>query len=252
VIVTPHLGASTVEAQEGVSLEIAEAVLGALRGEVVVSAVNAPLVAPETLKALTPYVDLAERLARLAMQLDPHGLTEVRLTYRGLPGAGDTRLLKAAVIKGLLDSVSELRINMVNAELIAQQRGLRIIEEKHPEGETWPDSISVRVGNGQGHEVQGAISRGAPHLVRIDDLWIDLELNGYILLCRNRDRPGMIGQVGLLLGREQVNISFMQVGRDHPRGEAVMAIGLDDPLREGLLSEIEAIPDIKQALLVNI
>lgn len=254
VIVTPHLGASTVEAQEGVSLEIAEAVLAALRGELVATAVNAPMVSRETLASLAPYVDLAERLARLAVQLGPAGPGEVRVTYSGdAAGTGDTRLLKAAVIKGLLEPITEQRINVVNAELIAQQRGLRIIEEKRPAAETWPDSITICLtNNGQRQEVQGAISRGQPRVVRINDFWIDLELNGCILVCQNQDRPGMIGQVGMLLGREQVNISFMQVGRDHPRGQAVMAIGLDDVPPAGLLEEIGAIPDISQALLVRI
>lgn len=253
VITTPHLGASTVEAQEGVSIEIAQAVLAALRGELVASAVNAPMVSRETLASLTPYVDLAERLARLVIQLGPGGPSEVRVTYSGdAAGTGDTRLLKAAVIKGLLEPISEQRINVVNAELIAQQRGLQIIEEKRPALETWPDSITIRVSNGQRREVQGAISRGQPRVVRIGDFWIDLELNGCILLCQNQDRPGMIGQVGTVLGREQVNISFMQVGRDHPRGQAVMAIGLDEVPPAELLAEIEAIPDISQALLVRI
>ncbi|HYN89053.1 MAG TPA: phosphoglycerate dehydrogenase, partial [Ardenticatenaceae bacterium] len=253
VIATPHLGASTVEAQEGVSLEVAEAVLAALRGEVVSSAVNAPMVPPETLASLAPYMDLAERLARLVVQLSPAGPQEVRVTYSGdAAGTGDTRLLKAAVIKGLLEPISEQRVNAVNADLVAQQRGLCIIEEKRPAFENWPDSIIIRVTNGESHEVQGAISRGQPHVVRIDTLWIDLELNGCILLCHNQDRPGMIGQVGTVLGREQVNISFMQVGRDHPRGQAVMAIGLDEPPPKELLAEIEAIPDISQALLVRI
>ncbi|HBY95791.1 MAG: phosphoglycerate dehydrogenase [Ardenticatenaceae bacterium] len=252
VITTPHLGASTVEAQEGVSIEIAQAVLAALQGDLVASAVNAPMVSPETLASLAPYVDLAERLARLAIQLGPAGPSEVRVTYSGdAAGPGDTRLLKAAVIKGLLEPISEQRINVVNAELIAQQRGLQIIEEKRPALETWPDSITIRLTDGQRREVQGAISRGRPRVVRISDFWIDLELNGCILLCQNQDRPGMIGQVGMLLGREQVNISFMQVGRDHPRGQAVMAIGLDEVPPAGLLAEIEAIPDISQALLVR-
>lgn len=253
VITTPHLGASTLEAQEGVSLEIAEAVLAALRGDVVANAVNAPMVPSETLTALVPYVTLAERLARMVIQLGPGPWNEVRVSYSGTPAsAGDTRLLKAAVIKGLLEPISEQRINVVNAEIVAQQRGLHVIEEKRPALGHWPDSITVRLANGEGREVQGALVRGQPHVVRIDDFRIDLELNGCILLCRNQDRPGMIGQVGTLLGREQVNISFMQVGRDHPRGQAVMAIGLDEVPPEHLLDEIEAIPDISQALLVQI
>lgn len=253
VIVTPHLGASTTEAQQEVAREVAEAVLGSLRGEAVASAVNAPMIAPEVLEEMRPYIELAEKLARLAIQLVPTGLSRVRVIYEGAPALPDTRPLKAAVIKGLLEPISEARINRVNAELVARERGLRITEVKRSEvSGPVHDTITLEVGNGELSRFQGAILRNSPHIIRIEDFWIDLELNGYILLCHNQDRPGMIGQVGTLLGREQVNIAFMQVGRDHPRGTAVMAIGLDDLPPEGLLEEITAIPDISSAQLIRI
>lgn len=253
VIVTPHLGASTTEAQLDVAREIAEAVLGALKGEAVGSAVNAPMIAPELLAELRPFMELAERLARLTVQLAPQGLGEVRVIYEGKPALPDTRPLKAAIIKGLLEPISVARINRVNAEMVAKERGLRITEVKREES-VGPvhDTITIELENGELRRFQGAILRDSPHVIRIHDFWIDLELNGYILLCQNEDRPGMIGQVGTLLGREQVNISFMQVGRDHPRGIAVMAIGLDDIPPNGLLAEIAALPDITSAELIRI
>ncbi|MDQ4078789.1 MAG: phosphoglycerate dehydrogenase, partial [Chloroflexota bacterium] len=253
VIVTPHLGASTTEAQLDVAREIAEAVLAALKGEPVSSAVNAPLIAPELLKEMRPFMDLAEKLARLAVQLVPGGLGKVRVIYEGKPALPDTRPLKAAVIKGLLEPISEERINRVNAELVARDRGLRITEVKREESNSpVRDTITIEIGNGELRRFQGALLRGSPHIIRIQDFWIDLELNGYILVCHNQDRPGMIGQVGVLLGREQVNISFMQVGRDQPRGTAVMAIGLDDLPPERLIEEIRAVPDISSAELIRI
>lgn len=253
VIVTPHLGASTTEAQLDVAREVAEAVLGALKGEPVASAVNAPMIAPELMAELRPYMELAEKLARLAVQVAPHGLGNVRVIYEGRPALPDTRPLKAAVIKGLLEPISTARVNRVNADLVAKERGLRITEIRSEEP-TGPvrDTITIEIGNEDPRRVQGAILRDEPHVIRIDNFWIDLELNGYILLCHNQDRPGMIGQVGTLLGREQVNISFMQVGRDHPRGIAVMAIGLDDLPPEGLLAHIVALPDITGAELIRI
>ncbi len=253
VIVTPHLGASTSEAQMDVAREIAEAVLGALKGEPVGSAVNAPMIPPELLQALRPYMELAEKLAKLAVQFEPGRLADVRVTYEGTPALPDTRPLKAAVIKGLLESISESRINLINAESAARERGLRVTEVKRAES-SGPvhDTITIELGNGELSRFQGVMLRGSPHVIRIQDFWIDLELNGYILVCQNQDRPGMIGQVGALLGQEQVNISFMQVGRDHPRGTAVMAIGLDELPPDGLVSEIASLPDITSARLIRI
>ncbi len=254
VITTPHLGASTAEAQVGVALEVAEAVLSVLRGDLVPTVVNAPMIPPETLAELAPYVDLAERLGRMAIQLvrDTGGPAQARIVYKGEPGQGDTRLLRAAVIKGMLELISEQRINWVNADLAAEQRHLHVIEERRPADGPWNDTITVCLENGSTCEVEGAIVRHRPHVVRIGDFWIDLELNGHILLCQNRDRPGMIGQVGTILGREGVNISFMQVGRDRPRGNALMAIGLDEPPPERVVAEIAALPNINSALLVRI
>lgn len=252
VITTPHLGASTTEAQVGVAVEIAEAVLTALRGELAPTTVNAAMVPPEELQEMAPFMDLAERLARLAVQFVQGGPGKVRAVYKGALAKSDTRLLRAAIIKGLLEPISEQRINLVNADWVAEQRGLNIVEEQHASDGSRRSTIGLQLANGDIQSVEGAIVRGAPHVIRIGDFWIDLELQGCILLCRNIDRPGMIGQVGTLLGREEINISFMQVGRDHPRGEAVMAIGLDDVPPEGLLDEIVSLPDISGAQLVYI
>ena len=252
VITTPHLGASTTEAQLDVAREVTESVLGALRGETVGSTVNAPLVAPELMEALRPFMGLAESLARVAVQLAPRGSDHLTVTYRGLPAKHDNRPLRAAIIKGLIEPISTARINLVNAELVAKARGLKITEIKEAAEEGRRDAITIRVGDDQATEVQGALLRGQPHIVRIGDYWIDLELRGHMLLCRNSDRPGMIGQVGTLLGTEQVNISFMQVGRDAPRGTAVMAIGLDELPPERLVHEIAALPDISEAHVISL
>lgn len=253
VIVTPHLGASTVEAQLDVAREIAEAVLAALKGEVVSSAVNAPMIAPELLNEMTPLMELAEKLAKVTVQLAPQNLSAVRVIYEGQPALlPDTRPLKAAIIKGLLEPICELRINRVNAELIAQERGLVFTEVKCEESKSpVRDTITIELGEETPYCCQGAILRGSPRIIRMQEYWIDLELNGYILLCHNEDRPGTIGQVGTLLGRNEVNISFMQVGRDHPRGMAIMAIGLDELPSEHLVEEITVLPSISSATLIN-
>lgn len=252
VIVTPHLGASTTEAQLDVAREISDAVLGALRGDAVPSMVNAPMIAPELLAELRPYMELAEKLAQLAVQYAPTGLGQIRVTYEGKPAEGDTRPLKAAIIKGIIESISETRVNRVNAELVAKERGLLITEVKHPDSQsTIRDSITIEITDEETLRFQGAILRDTPRVIKIQDYHIDLELNGYILLCNNSDRPGMIGQVGNVLGQHEINISFMQVGRDHPRGSAIMAIGLDDLPPAHLISEVAALPDIRDVKLIK-
>jgi D-3-phosphoglycerate dehydrogenase len=253
VIVTPHLGASTTEAQLDVAREIAQAVLGALKGEAVSSVVNAPMIASEQLEEMRPFMELAEKLARLAIQVAPSELSSVHIIYEGAPALLDTRPLKAAVIKGLLEPISMARINRVNAELVAKQRGLHITEVKCEESQgAVRDTISIQLGDNELHRYQGAILRGSPRVIRIQNFWIDLELNGYILLCRNEDQPGTIGKVGTVLGRKEINISFMQVGRNSPREMAVMAIGLDELPPSELVEEIAALPSIAQAKLIQL
>ena len=225
--------------------------MGTLKGQTVRSVVNAPMIAPELLADMMPYMELAEKLARLAVQVAPSGLDNVRIIYEGKPALPDTRPLKAAVIKGLLESISTSRINRINAELVAKQRGVRITEVKREESQgAVRDTISIELGNWQLNRVQGAILRGSPHVIAIQNFSMDLELNGCILLCNNKDQPGTIGNVGTLLGKHGVNISFMQVGRIHPRGDAVMAIGLDEVPDKELVDEIATLPNITSSKVI--
>lgn len=255
VVLTPHLGASTEEAQVEVAREVTRDVLDGLLGRPVRNAVNAPMFSPEMLEALVPYIDLAERLGRLAVQIAGRNISRIHITYGGRLTDHDMTPVKAAVIKGLLELISEERVNQVNANLVAQRRGLIVVEEKRPhlDVEQFRNLITLRVGEGDAaREVSGTLRWGEPLLVRIDEYWINLVLRGYMLICTNLDRPGMIGQVGTMLGREDVNISFMQVGRDRPLGYAVMAIGLDDAPPEGLLDEIQNVEDIYSVQLVKV
>lgn len=271
VIVTPHLGASTTEAQEGVAVEIAEAVVGALQGELAATAVNAPMVPAEVLAELAPYVALAERLGRMAVQLvaGGGGIKDVKVTYRTARGADDldTRLLRAMITKGLVEPVSSSFINLVNADYVARQRGLRIAEERQPiDGgdELAPlDSIQVQLANvtskfasalGDGADIAlaGRVKDGVPYLTLVGSFATDISMEGSIILCRQVDQPGMIGRVGSLLGSHNVNISFMSVGRTGPRKQAVMAIGVDDEPDKEVLHEILAIPAIEEMVYLDL
>ncbi|RVW14578.1 D-3-phosphoglycerate dehydrogenase 2, chloroplastic [Vitis vinifera] len=229
VTVTPHLGASTKEAQEGVAIEIAEAVVGALRGELSATAVNAPMVPPEVISELSPYVVLAEKLGRLAVQLvaGGSGIKSVKVVYKTArdPDDLDTRLLRAMVTKGIIEPISSSFINLVNADFTAKQKGLRISEERV--------SIDLSPEN------------------QSNQSSVDVSLEGNLILCRQVDQPGMIGRVGNILGECNVNVSFMSVGRTVKRTRAIMAIGVDEEPGKDTLKKIgeEGVRQIKQSAL---
>ncbi|CAH9100321.1 unnamed protein product [Cuscuta europaea] len=264
VTVTPHLGASTMEAQEGVAIEIAEAVVGALKGELAATAVNAPMVPAEVLAELKPFVVLAEKLGRLAVQLvtGGSGVKSVKVTYGSAraPDDLDTRVLRAMITKGLIEPISSVFVNLVNADFTAKQRGIRISEERvvldgSPESPL--EFIQVQIANVESKfasaisesgeiKVEGRVKDGVPHLTKVGSFEVDVSLEGSIILCRQVDQPGMIGKVGSILGQENVNVSFMSVGRIAPRKHAVMAIGVDEqPSKESLkrIGEISAVEE---------
>lgn len=252
VVLTPHLGGSTREAQASVAEEIAQQILAVLEGRLPHHAVNAPLVPPETLEALVPYFNLAERLSRLYRQLFPGLIREVRIVYGGELAEMDTTPLNAAVVKGLLEDVIEQRVNVVNAHLIARERGLVLVEEKRPDAGPFANLLTLEItADGTTHSVAGTVIRHEPHVVRVDDYWIDFVPDGYLLVCYNEDRPGMIGKVGTILGQADVNIAFMQVGRVVPRGRAMMVLGLDDPIPEPTLQEIVGVPGLYDVTFVR-
>lgn len=264
VIVTPHLGASTIEAQEGVAIEIAEAVAGALMGELSATAVNAPMVSAEVLSELAPYVSLAESLGRLAVQLvaGVSGVKSVKVIYASARAADDldTRLLRAMITKGIIEPISDTIVNLVNADFIAKQRGLRIIEEKVPHDgspQEPVESIQVQLAHveskfasalSEGGDiiVEGKVKDGIPHLTKVGAYSVDVSLEGSLILCRQVDQPGMIGKVGSILGSQNVNVNFMSVGRTAPRRRAIMAIGVDDEPTKETLQRIGEVPAIEE------
>ncbi|GFQ04101.1 d-3-phosphoglycerate dehydrogenase 1 chloroplastic [Phtheirospermum japonicum] len=270
VTATPHLGASTMEAQEGVAIEIAEAVVGALKGELASTAVNAPMVPAQVLTELKPFVALAEKLGRLAVQLvaGGTGVKNVKVTYASAraPDDLDTRVLRAMITKGLIEPISSVFVNLVNADFTAKQRGLRITEERifldgSPESPL--ELIQVQIANVESKfasaisdsgeiKVEGRVKDGIPHLTRVGSFEVDVSLEGSIILCRQVDQPGMIGKVGSILSEENVNVSFMSVGRIAPRKQAVMAIGVDEEPSKQSLKKIGEIPAIEEFVYLKL
>ena len=246
IIVTPHLGASTEEAQMEVAREVAEQVIAVLQGQSARYTVNAPFVLPETQVILAPYIDAATYAGKLATQLAQGQLQAITLRYEGEIADYDTNILKAACLVGLLGPLSEERVNLVNANLLATQRGLRITEQKGPAVEQYGSLVTVEMETSQGKTViSAAHMRGETHIVRVSDYWIDIvPTGGYLLFTDHQDRPGMIGAVGTITGGKDINIGFMEVGRMAPRGRATMILGVDDPVPEPVLEEIRSLPDV--------
>ncbi|KDP34458.1 hypothetical protein JCGZ_11929 [Jatropha curcas] len=271
VIATPHLGASTKEAQEGVAIEIAEAVMGALNGELSATAVNAPMVPSEVLSELSPYVLLAEKLGRLAVQLvggGNNGIQSVKVAYKTArnPDDLDTRLLRAMITKGIIEPISDAYINLVNADFIAKEKGLRISEERvvvETSLEFPIHSIQVQIANVDSKfasaicesgqiSIEGRVKYGIPHLTRVGSFAVDVSLEGNLILCKQVDQPGMIGEVGHILGGHNVNVSFMSVGRTFKRKEAIMAIGVDEEPNKDALHKIGEVSAIQEFVFLKL
>lgn len=247
IILTPHLGASTVEAQEKVAEDVALQVLDVLNDRPARYAVNAPIIPPRDLEYLIPYIDLAERMGRFLKQLGAQGVGDLEVTVHGALANFDLAYLNAAIIKGLLADVVQVRVNLVNAKLVAERRGLNLVEIRSHQSDTlYEDTLTLQATGSQGSlVVRGAVLRGEPHIVAINDLQVDIVAAGHLLLTSHHDRPGIIGRVGTALGQADINISWMHVGRRAPRTEAIMVLGTDEPAPPALVQQIAAWNEIR-------
>jgi len=253
IIVTPHLGASTTEAQTQVAIDAAEQVMAVLTGQHPRYAVNAPFVPPEILTEVGPFVSVCQHIGKMLAQLAEGQMSAIAIKYEGEIANHDITVLKAAIIGGLLQAISEERITLVNAGLVAQRRGLKITEQKDTVCENYGSLVTVEVATNAGTTtVAGTIMHSEPHIVRIDDYWVDLVPSGYFLLSDHKDRPGLIGDVGAALGKSDINISSMRVGRLEPRGRALMVLGLDEPITEEQRQQLLGIPDVYTIKLVKL
>lgn len=254
IILTPHLGASTAEAQERVALDVAEQIVDVLAGRPARYAVNAPMIVPEALKVLAPYMAAAEAAGAVATQLVTGKLETIAIDYHGDIAEHDVTPLRASVIRGLLRPISVENVNMVNANHIAQSRGWVIDERLRTSHDVFVNLIELRVKTSEAEvSVSGTVEHGVPHIVALNDLDVDLmpEPGAFLLACENQDRPGMIGRVGTLLGQHDINIRSMQVGRRQARERAIMFITLDDEPGDDVLAAIEAVDGIDHVKLVR-
>ena len=246
IILTPHLGASTVEAMDRVAEEVALQIVDILHGRPALHAVNAPIIPSTALNTVIPYINLAERMGRLLHQLDEQGIQRLEITGHGPVTAFDMAYIVASAIRGVLSEVVEERVNLVNAELLARRRGIEIVERKMPKHERYESMITLRMTSARGvSKILGTVLLDEPTIVAVNDLWVEFPAAGNMLLASHTDRPGIIGKVGTLLGRSDVNISFMHVGRRAPRGEAIMVLGTDEQTPPQVLKELAEFRDIR-------
>ncbi len=254
IIVTPHLGASTAEAQTTVATDIAEQVVAVLKGQPARYAVNAPLISEETLSVLVPFIKAATAAGKLLSQLMEGQMDSIRIKYEGEIANYDTNALKAAVLGGLLEEISEERVTLVNANLVAARRGLTVVEQKNLTCENYASLVTVEAATSVGiTTVAATVMRGDTQIVRVNEFWIDIiPTGGYFLFSAHLDRPGLIGAVGKITGDANINISFMHLGRLKPRGKALMILALDGPLPEEQRRQILSIPDVDTVKLVKL
>jgi len=252
VICTPHLGASTEQAQINVSIAVAEQVRDFLLKGVVRNAVNLPSISAELLEQMRPYLILGEKLGRFQGQLCPAGLEEIEIEYAGEIAEMRVAPVTIAVLKGLLESVSE-RVNMVNAPVVAQQHGIKVVESKASRPYDFASTITTRVRGCADRLIAGAIFHGGqPRIVRIDDFMLEAIPEGPTILLRNHDRPGVVGQVGTVLGETGINISRMQLGLVAERSEAAMLVNVSPLPSDAVMERLRGLPNVITAQLVDL
>ncbi len=245
-ISTPHLGASTTEAQENVALAIAEQIVDYLLNGVIRNAANFPSVSPDVLRRLQPYITLAEKLAAFQASISEGGIEKVAIEYRGKVAELSVASLTIAALKGLLTPILEDSVNYVNAPSIAQERGITIEESKNKDAGDYISLITMTVTTNSGsNTAKGALfSRHDPRIIELNGIPLEVVPEGYMLVLTNVDKPGVVGNTGTLLGQHDINIARMQFGRDVPGGKVVSVISIDTPASEELLDKIRKLPNV--------
>ena len=254
IIVTPHLGASTKEAQSLAATDVARQIVDIFNGNPVRYAVNAPLISAEAMPVLAPYLKTSQAVGKLASYLAEGQLKSIHIKYQGEIASYDTNTLKAIILGGLLDRITEEKVNLVNANLIASKRGIKVTEQKEPSCDNYANLVTAEVTTSSGsNTVSGTVMRGETRIVQVDDYWIDIKpTGGYFLFCDHKDRPGLIGAVGNITGDSDINISYMHLSRQKPRGKALMILALDEAIDEKQKEKILTLPEVYRVKLVKL
>lgn len=254
VVLTPHLGASTEEAQTNVAIEVANTVRDALLGRGVKGAVNMPYMDPEIYKVIEPYLKLCENMGSMLAQLTEGHVKKVKVRYVGDILKYDLTPLTVSLMKGMLTPILQETVNFVNALVIAKDRGINIVETKTADLRDFANLINVEVETDKTtYSLAGTLfAKGAPRIVRIKEYYVESVPEGYMLVISNNDVPGIIGQIGTILGKNGVNIAGMSFGRDAKGGKAVSILNIDSEVPKSVLEEMRKAKNIMEVKLVKV
>ena len=251
IIVTPHLGASTQEAQVNVAVDVAEQIINLSKGLPVQNAINMPYVKQEVMKVLQPYLPLAEKIGRLAAQLMENKYERIELSYSGEIAERDTGPVTVAALKGVLEFAMGSSVNYINAPVIAKERKIKVIESKSKTSESYANLVMLRLfNNGDVKTVAGTMVGTNPRIVQINEYSIDVLPSGHMLVALHEDHPNIIGPCCIVLGKHDINIAGMQVGRIKAGGTAIMVLNVDSEVNENILDEIRGVKGIIDTKMV--
>ena len=254
VVITPHLGASTEEAQVNVAIDIAKQMCDGLKGKGMRNAVNVPAFTPELTQIIQPYITLAEKIGSLQSQLADGHITRLKIEYRGDIGTYDMTPITVACVKGLLKTYMGETVNYVNACVLAKERGIAIEETKTERAENFANLISVEVKTEKEElTVWGTVfAKTDLRIVRINKCYVEAHPAGYMLMIKNRDLPGVVGEIGTILGQNKINIAAMSFGREKSGGRAVSILNIDSVVPAKLLEQIKSSKNIFDAKLIKL
>lgn len=254
LLLTPHLGASTEEAQVNVAIDIANTVIDVLIKSCIRNAVNVPCVDAEILKVIKPYLELCEKIGLIHAQMADGHVKRVKVKYMGDILRYDLTPLTLSIVKGLLTPILQETVNFVNAQVIAKERGINIVEMKTAEVQDYTSSVSVEIETDKGtNTIEGTLfTKVDPRIVRINEFYVDAVPEGNMLVIFNKDVPGIIGQIGTLLGKNKINIAGMSFGRVEKAGKAITVLNVDGEVTKSVLDEIKKADNVQEAKLVKL
>jgi len=247
VVLTPHLGASTIEAQTNVAVAVAQQIIEYLKNNNIINAVNVPSLPGNLLEKLQPYLSLADRMGSMIAQFSTGQLKEARVEYDGDFQGLDMSPVTTAFLKGLLDPMLPDEINMINAPMLAKEKGIRVSASSSSESYEFNNLISAQViSTEETYRVAGTVfGKAEPRIVRINDFRIEIVPQGHLTLIHNRDEPGAIGSIGSTLGENGINISRMQVGREANGENNIILLRTDSTISGSIVDQIRALPKVK-------
>ncbi len=248
LILTPHLGASTVEAQIGVSVDVAAGIKAALTGNPVANAVNMPHIPGHVLQKLAPYLELSERIGRIVTALEKNPISNLQVKVSGKIADMDTSLISTSVLKGVLSDALDNHVNLVNAGLLAKDRGIKISEIKSGVQQDFSNLITVTAGE---NCVTGTLFGNSGRIVSINNFRVDVDPRARILICPHINQPGVIGLVGSMLADFNINISGMQVGRTAVADRSIMVLSIDNAMSPEVIEKVKNLDPIFDAILVD-